>query len=149
MVRDNWTQVKEAPFTLKFFPLLLSTVIFIFSYFIQIWAWYLITSKLGIAVPFMETLKSWFSSQLGKYLPGKVWLFLGRYYFYESRGKSRGGISIALYLETVTLMMAAGLMFLVALLLFRGDRAISFRKTFRVADPAVHPGLHFPPPPGS
>jgi len=119
MVWDNWAQVKEAPFTLKFFPFLLSTLIFIFSYFIQIWAWYLITSKLGIAVPFMETLKSWFSSQLGKYLPGKVWLFLGRYYFYESKGKSRGGISIALYLETVTLMMAAGLIFLVALLLFR------------------------------
>ena len=130
MVRNNWAQVKEAPFTLKVFPFLLSTVIFIFSYFIQIWAWYLITSKLGIAVPFMETLRSWFSSQLGKYLPGKVWLFLGRYYFYESRGKSRGGISIALYLETVTLMMAAGLIFLVALLLFRGTGLSHFGKPF-------------------
>jgi uncharacterized membrane protein YbhN (UPF0104 family) len=78
----------------------------------------------------METLKSWFSSQFGKYLPGKVWLFLGRYYFYESKGKSRGGISIALYLETVTLMMAAGLLFLVALFLFRGTGLSHFGKPF-------------------
>jgi len=128
MVRDNWVQVKETPFTLKLFPLLLSTAIFVFSYFIQIWAWYLITSKLGIAVSFMETLMSWFSSQLGKYLPGKVWIFLGRYYFYESKAKSRRGISIALYLETVTLLMAAGLLFLVALLLFRGTGLSHFGK---------------------
>ena len=130
MVRDNWVQVKEAPFTLKLFPLLLSTAIFVFSYFIQIWAWYLITSKLGIALPLLETLKSWFYSQFGKYLPGKVWIFLGRYYFYESKGKSRRGISMALYLETVTLLMAAGLLFLVALLLFRGTGLSHFGKPF-------------------
>ncbi len=117
MLWDNWSQVKEAPFNLKSFPLILSTLIYIFSYFIQILAWYLITSKLGIALSFLETSKSWFYSQFGKYLPGKVWLLLGRFYFYESKGKSRRGISIALYLETVTVIMAAGLIFVVALIL--------------------------------
>jgi len=116
---DNWSQVKESPFTFKFFPAILSTLIFIISYFIQIWAWYLITSKLGIAISFLETLKSWFYSQFGKYLPGKVWLLLGRFYFYESKGKSRRGISIGLYLETVMTIMAAGLIFVVALILFK------------------------------
>jgi len=130
MLWENWAQLKEVPFALKFFPFLLSTAIFVLSYFIQIWAWYLITSKLGIAVSFSETLRSWFSSQLGKYLPGKVWLFLGRYYFYESKGKSRRGISIALYLETVTLMMAAGLLFLVALVFFGGTGLSHFGKPF-------------------
>lgn len=119
MVWDNWAQVKEAPFSLKFFPFLLSTAIFVFSYFIQIWAWYLITSKLGIAISFLETLESWFYSQFGKYLPGKVWLFLGRFYFYKSKGKSKKGISIALYLETVTVIVAAGIISLSALLLYK------------------------------
>ena len=76
MVWDNWNQVKDVPFTLQPFPFILSTLIFAFSYFIQVWAWYLITLKLGIALSFRETLKSWFYSQLGKYLPGKVWLLL-------------------------------------------------------------------------
>ena len=116
IVWENWNQVKEASFTFRFFPLVLSTLIFAFSYFIQIWAWYLITFNLKIAIPFHETLASWFYSQLGKYLPGKVWILLSRFYFYESKGKSRTAIMIAFYFETITMVMAAGLIFLVSLL---------------------------------
>lgn len=119
MVWDNWSQVKDASFTFEVFPLLLSTLIFAFSYFIQILAWYMITLKLGIAIPIRETLKAWFYSQLGKYLPGKVWLLLGRVYYYESRGKSKKSISVALYFETVTVIMAGGIIFLAALIFFK------------------------------
>lgn len=122
MVWDHWNQVKDTPFTLRPFPFILSTLIFAFSYFIQIWAWYLITLKLEIALSPSETLKTWFYSQLGKYLPGKIWLFLGRFHFYESRGKSKKAISIALYLETVTIIMGAGLIFLAALIFHREIR---------------------------
>ena len=119
MVWNNWSQVKDTPLTLKSFPFILSTLVFAFSYFIQIWAWYLITLKLKIALSPSETIKSWFYSQLGKYLPGKVWLLLGRFYLYESEGKSKKTISIALYFETVTVVVAAGFIFLAALILFR------------------------------
>ncbi len=122
MVWNNWNQVKDASFTFEIFPLILSTLIFAFSYLIQIWAWYLITLKLKIAISFRETLESWLYSQLGKYLPGKVWLLLSRFYFYESRGKPKKAISIALYLETATIVMAAGLMFLAALIFFKEVR---------------------------
>jgi uncharacterized membrane protein YbhN (UPF0104 family) len=75
--------------------------------------------KLEIALSPSETLKTWFYSQLGKYLPGKIWLFLSRFHFYESKGKSKKAIAIALYLETVTIIMAAGLIFLAALIFFK------------------------------
>ncbi len=116
MVWDHWNQVKDASFTFEAYSLILSTLIFAFSYFIQIWAWYLITLKLNIAISFRETLESWFYSQLGKYLPGKVWILLSRFYFYESKGKSKKAISIALYFETVTVIGAAYLIFLAALI---------------------------------
>jgi uncharacterized membrane protein YbhN (UPF0104 family) len=74
---------------------------------------------LGIALSPCETLKIWFYSQLGKYLPGKIWLLLGRIYYYESRGKSKESISVALYFETVTVMIAGGVIFLAALVLFQ------------------------------
>jgi len=117
MVWDNWNQVKDASFTLQLFPFILSIVIFASSYFIQIWAWHLITQKLEIAISVRETLESWFYSQLGKYLPGKVWLLLSRFYFYESKGKLKKAVSIALYLETVTVIIAGGIIFLAALIL--------------------------------
>ncbi len=122
MVWDNWSQVRDTPFTLRAFPLILSTLIFASSYFIQVWAWYLITLKLKIAVSFPETTKSWFYSQLGKYLPGKIWLLLGRIYSYESRGKPRKLISVALYFEMVTVVIAGGMIFLASPVLVRETR---------------------------
>ena len=116
MVWNNWNQVRGASFTFEVFPLVLSTLIFVLSYFIQIWAWYLITLKLEVALSPAETLESWFYSQLGKYLPGKIWLVVGRFYFYESRGKSKKNISVALYFEIVTMITAAGLIFLAVLI---------------------------------
>jgi len=117
MVWSNWNQVKDASFTFEAFPLILSVLIFVFSYFIQIWAWYLITLKLRIGISPAETVRSWFYSQLGKYLPGKVWLLLSRFHLYESKGKSQKAISIALYFEMATIIGAAYLIFLAALIL--------------------------------
>jgi len=130
MVWDHWSQVKDASFTFEVFPLILSTLIFAFSYFIQVWAWAIITVKLGIAIPIRETLESWFYSQLGKYLPGKVWLLLSRFYFYESRGMSRKATSVALYLEMVAVNLAAGLIFLSALVFLKETGLLWFKSQF-------------------
>jgi uncharacterized membrane protein YbhN (UPF0104 family) len=119
MVWENWNEVREASLTLSPFHLILSTIFSVFWYLIQIVAWYLITLRLGIAIPLLETLKSWYYSQLGKYLPGKVWLFLGRFYFYDSEGKSKKALTVALYFETLTMIMAASLVFLFSLLFLR------------------------------
>ncbi len=116
MVWDNWNQVRDASFTFKVIPFALSILLCVFSYLIQVWAWYLITVGLEIALSPSETLESWFYSQFGKYLPGKIWLVLGRFYFYHSKGKSKKNITMALYVETVTMIAAAGLIFLAVLI---------------------------------
>ena len=126
IVWANWAQVREAPFSFQILPLTLSILLFAFSYFIQIWAWYLITLKLGIAISVQETLRSWFYSQLGKYVPGKVWLFLSRFYFYDSKGKSKKVVTVALYYETVTLIMATMILFLASLFFLEGTPSLSF-----------------------
>jgi uncharacterized membrane protein YbhN (UPF0104 family) len=45
-----------------------------------------------------------------------VWLLLSRFYFYKSKGMSRKGISVALYLEMVAVIVAAALIFLASLI---------------------------------
>lgn len=125
IVWENWSQIREAHFSIRADALFLSTLVFVLSYFIQMWAWYLITLRLGIAIPLKETVETWLYSQLGKYLPGKVWLFLSRLYFYSSKGKSKKTVTVALYLETATLVMAAGILFLVSLFSLREIPAFS------------------------
>lgn len=127
LVWDDWNQVKGASFTFDLFPLISASLLFASCYFIQIWVWYRITLQLGVAISWMETLENWFTSQLGKYLPGKVWILLGRFYFYESKGKSKKMISVALYFETVTLLVAAGLIFFVTFFLFKGMEPLSLK----------------------
>jgi hypothetical protein len=117
MVWEHWIQVKEAPFTFQPFTFIISTLVYVFAYFIQIWMWHLITIRLGIALPFSETLESWVFSLLGKYLPGKIWLLLGRFYFYESKGKP-------------TLVIAAGLLFLIGFFLFKEVRSFYSNSQF-------------------
>jgi hypothetical protein len=128
MVWENWTQVRDASFSFQPFVLIFATLIFAFSYFIQIWAWYLITLALRIDIPLSETLRSWLTSQLGKYLPGKIWLLLSRFYFYESKGKPKKSISIALYLETVIVLLAGAMIFLASLILVKEVRPFYLRK---------------------
>jgi hypothetical protein len=93
-------------------------------------AWYLITLKLKIALSPSETLKVWFYSQLGKYLPGKIWLLLSRFHFYESKGQSKKVVAVAIYLEVVTMIVAAGLVFLADLVLFKEMQSVYSGKTF-------------------
>ena len=145
MVWGNWSEVKDASFTFRAFPFIWGTLIFTFSYFIQLWAWYLITARLGIALSFRETLRSWFYSQLGKYLPGKVWLLVSRFYFYESRGKSRKTISVALYFETVTIITTAGLLCLGFLHFFRRCELIQCGRVIGMACVVVYSHFCLPP----
>ncbi len=126
MIWTNWDSVKDAPFRIRPLFLILSSLISAASYFVQMWAWYVTTEKLGIAIPLHQTIETWFYSQLGKYLPGKVWLVLGRFYLYQSRGKSKKAVSIALYFEAATVVIAAGLIFLISLILFKPAGAFNF-----------------------
>ena len=146
MVWENWAQVKEASFTLEPSALILATLSYGAAFFIQVRAWSLITVKLGIALARFETIESWFYSQLGKYLPGKVWLLLSRYYFYESKARPGKSIWIALYVETATMVIAAWILFLVGLFLFQeirtfysGEKWLGWMVPFLFAFLSLHP----------
>ena len=119
MVWGNWNQVKDAPFSLQPFSFVLSTLLFILSYFIQIWAWYLITLKsedCHLSIRDLEDLVLFATGQV----PSREDLrFLGRFHFYKSRGQSEKAISVALYLEALTMVVPAGLIFLAVLIFYR------------------------------
>lgn len=82
---------------------------------------------MGIAIPVMDTFETWFVSQLGKFVPGKVWLVLGRFYFYQSRGKAKKDISVAIYLEAATLIIAAGILSLAVIFHINGSEFYSWK----------------------
>ncbi|MPZ88934.1 MAG: hypothetical protein GEU81_12850 [Nitriliruptorales bacterium] len=83
----------------------------------RVLTWQYITVKFGVAIPLRRAAVSWGISQLGKYIPGKVFYLLGRVYFYAEAGKSKGRTTMAFMVEAVSTMLASVLTILVALLL--------------------------------
>lgn len=59
--------------------------------------------------------RNWYVTQMGTYIPGKVWMFLGRIAFLGSRGAGAGLAAAAITLENVFLMAAVCLVALAAL----------------------------------
>jgi uncharacterized membrane protein YbhN (UPF0104 family) len=83
---SNWSQVKD--FDWKFNYYLLTTAfalqILTLLWLLQILKW--ILKKTGSSVSYRRLFKVWFISSLGKYLPGKVWQFLGMIFLLEKEG---------------------------------------------------------------
>ena len=61
----------------------------------------------GCAVCLKKTVIYWFCSMLGKYLPGKLFLVLGRIYLYKKNNINEKLILISIVLETVYGLVAA------------------------------------------
>ena len=66
--------------------------------------------SVGKKISFISSMKIFFFSQVGKYVPGKVWVAVGRVLMYSKLGVSRGSAVFILALELV-LMIGIALIF--------------------------------------
>jgi uncharacterized membrane protein YbhN (UPF0104 family) len=76
--------------------------------------WQHILAKLGYFVGFGESMRIWFLSQAGRYIPGKVWFALGRIYLCERAGIPRAVATVAMGLELALVLGSAVIVFGVA-----------------------------------
>ena len=93
--------------------LLLSAVLLLLSYLPTPLGWSVISRKLGSEVPPRRLVSVWFVSQLGRYIPGKVWLFAGRAGFLRASGMKLGRAAFSTGLELLLTVASVGLMSLV------------------------------------
>lgn len=70
--------------------------------------WKYILSRFGYRLTFSRSMRIWFLSQAGRYIPGKVWFALGRIYLCERSGIPRGVAAVAIAYE-LSLVLASAL----------------------------------------
>jgi uncharacterized membrane protein YbhN (UPF0104 family) len=63
---------------ISIFYLLVSSILICMIYFIAIFSWNSIVSLMGFTVTFKKACRIWFISNLAKYIPGTIWIPLGR-----------------------------------------------------------------------
>lgn len=78
-------------------------------------AWQTITRRLGIAIPYADSLRIWAFSLLGRYVPGKVMLIVARAYYYQRRGEPAVWVGYAVILEHLFALASAIVVMLLAL----------------------------------
>lgn len=100
--------------------------------------WMILARELGSDAPAAHLRAAWFASQLGRYMPGKIWLFAGRIGFLRSQGLSTPRAIAASVWELIAGAAAAGAVALPCIL-FSG--AAGFAPTVRTAAAAAAAAL--------
>ncbi len=102
---SNWSQIRQYSWDLDYPLLLLSFVLVGLTYSLLAKVWSQILKQSGSVVGYSKMFKIWFISNLGRYVPGKVWQFLGMLYLLEKENvpKSRS-FSVAILAQALSSM---------------------------------------------
>lgn len=98
-ILEGWASVRGQPWRIDPFRLLLSLGVLAVYYPLLVWNWSYLMGLLGQPVSLRTALPIWLGSQLGKFLPGKVWTVLGRVYLGERAGLDSRRVSLTLLIE--------------------------------------------------
>jgi hypothetical protein len=122
----SWGTLDGVSWRLDPARLLLSLVVLAVYYPLLVWNWTFLMRALGEPVPFRRALPVWLGSQLGKFLPGKVWTLFGRAYLGERAGLDPVRVSFSLLIE-VGLILVTGLLLVVVTMPLAADLSIPAR----------------------
>ncbi|OGC93795.1 MAG: hypothetical protein A2142_07155 [candidate division Zixibacteria bacterium RBG_16_48_11] len=113
---QNWGNIAWSKLHFKLFYLLMSGTVVFLSYAISIYSWKLVLAEIGERVSYLQALKILGKSQLGKYLPGGIWMTASRLYLAEQEGLSKSRVLLASVVEQEYVFVTA----LVLSILFLG-----------------------------
>jgi len=105
----NWNQIKEYQFQINPFYLFISFILYFLAMFLLSQIWHFILTKQNSQKSRWEIFRIHFLSNFGKYIPGKVWLFLIRLKLGKKIGLSKKIVLVSSVLEIALGLTALGL----------------------------------------
>jgi len=116
-LRQNWQEVAGYEWRFDIPRLALSLLVLCAVLGAMILIWRVILMRMGCDLPLGKAWRIWFISNLGKYVPGKVWQVTGMVYLCEKEGIPRRATAVSVVLaQALSTLSAAGLFGLYAVL---------------------------------
>jgi glycosyltransferase 2 family protein len=115
---NNWSSLKEYDLTFNPIFLIISFILLGLSHILASIGWNLILKLLKSNIPQKSASGIYFISQLGRYIPGKVWYILGRVGMTRKHNVPKRIIILSGFLELILVMASASIIFLLALIFF-------------------------------
>ena len=116
-----------------------SVFIVVFPVYARLWQYLL--ARFGYRIGFMRSMRIWFLSQAGRYVPGKVWFALGRIYLSERAGVPAAAASVALAVELLLVLGSSLVVFAVGAAAGQGGFAYPYSLALLLL-PLVLVGIH-------
>lgn len=85
-VLRNLGELRAFPWSFRPFPLVLSVAANVGALCWGVWVWKLLLRRVGVEIAFPALARIWFLSALGRYIPGKIWQFVGAAHLGASAG---------------------------------------------------------------
>lgn len=106
-VRDAVVEMRSMPPRFDVLPMAASVLVLVATYLALAAVWGRLLRDLGVDVRFGEALQTWSFSNLGRYLPGKVWQIAGSAVVARSLGLP-AGLSVVTTLLSLAAMIGTG-----------------------------------------
>jgi len=103
----HWREVATFDFSFNYYYLALSFVVLFIFFFLRVYCWKVMLSKMNISLSLRKSVKVSFVSMMGKYLPGKVWMVLGKVYLCDKEGVPKAEAFASAVIEIVLEIAAA------------------------------------------
>lgn len=117
---QNWKNFDWNKLEFNFFYFILSILVVLVSYMISIYLWKLMLAEIGERLRFSQALRIVGKAQLGKYLPGGVWMTASRVYLAEQEKLSKSKVLLSSLVEQ-EYVFATALVLSILLLGFQGS----------------------------
>jgi uncharacterized membrane protein YbhN (UPF0104 family) len=115
----DWGEIVAYDWDFDYFALIVAFSLMLSATALYAYLWKMILGRLGAPLSYRDSYRIFFLSQLGRYIPGKVWSILGLVYLTEKKGVSKviSGASVMLLLM---LQVVSGVMVFAVTLPFWG-----------------------------
>ena len=118
---EKWLeQIGSFSWQLDWTAMTVSVLLLGISYYFIPVGWMILSRSAGCEEGNSELRRVWFLSQLGRYIPGKVWLFAGRAAFLKSNGLTGYRATMVPFLELLYTAAGVGIAAVVPLVLSGG-----------------------------
>ncbi|MFC1725828.1 YbhN family protein [candidate division KSB1 bacterium] len=119
-----YSDLEGKTFTVEYIRLGASFLFYGCSFIPMIIGWYVITKKAGVDLTKKKTWRYWVYSQMGKYIPGKIWMVTSRAYMYKKENVLVRDISYLFILENLMAVTSAGLFGVISLVLIKSSGSV-------------------------
>ena len=87
-------------------------------HFLNAYSWHLLTKVMGFNITFGENIRIWMFPNIARYIPGKIWHYVGRVYLLSRQGVSKSQGTLAVLLDAIFTLSVGSLVVLLAVFVF-------------------------------